>query len=176
MLGLADASPTIQAIVSALLGIGAVGWVFWQVLSRIKIEDKRNEFDKEQRDTREDLRKRVRELESILEKTAGAGAVVMELQAQRCELLKQINEIRAAYERRIQELTAEVKLIEGAVDEAEAKVENYRLMLAQAKFFLDGCKGCQHVEMLHMLKRELPKYISVDKSGDPLMLVNCDPE
>lgn len=98
MLGLEDVSPTIQAIVTSVCGIGAIGYFLWQVFSRIKIDDRRAELDQEQKSDRESLRKRNAELESRLQEvqeklldtnTSAAGSSALNL-----VLKEQLNDFR----------------------------------------------------------------------------------
>ena len=171
MLEWSQVGPTVQNIVSGLLGFGTLGWVLWQVLRYVKIDNHRDDLAKEAKEDRSSLRRRNAELEAkindlqdrlIESSSAASGASSCVAQMQRTI----INQ-----EHKITELEAEIKIAESAFDDAEAKTENYRIILAQAKFFLDGCKGCQHTDTLHMLRRELPKYIVKD-NGDPLLLVS----
>ena len=171
MLSEADISPTIQAVVTAVCGVGAIGYFLWQVFSRIKVDDRRTELDAEQKEDRSSLRRRNDQLEHkvselqdrLIEATAassGAGACVAQMQRTIIHL-----------ERRIKELSTDIKTVEAAFDESEALTEQYRLLLAQAKFYLENCKGCQNPEALKYLRAELPKYLVKTEHNDPLLLV-----
>lgn len=221
MLGDIDSDSIIKAVVTGICGFGAIGYFCWQVFSRIKVDDRRNELDSEQKEDRSSLRRRNGELElevktlhkslwdviseasskaalvtilkdqlvdyrrreqeleeevklykaeahdlhsrmiELTSKSSSSGAIIMKMEQQIIEL-----------QRKIKELEYEIKMIEGSFDESEGLVGHYRVILGQAKTYLDGCKNCQNSEALKYLRAELPKYLVKNEHNDPLLLVD----
>ena len=158
--------PGAQSAITALLGAIAIGWFFYQVFSRIRIENGQKELNEERRKDAFDLRSRITDLETrnaelsdrLLETThasSGAGAVVVQLQRQNIVL-----------ERQIKELKYELVMLETACEECKENGEKQRMLLAQAKFFLDGCKGCQNPTALQNLIHEIPRHLPHGYSND----------
>ena len=162
----ADFTPAIKSVVSGLLGIGGIAFFYWQVFVKYQVNTGQRELSEEQRKDRSDLRRRngaledqVRQLsERLIEAMAassGAGACVAQMQ--RTIIL---------LERRVKELEEELSIASGAFDEVEGLLDRYRLVLAQAKFYLDGCKGCQNPNALRSLLRDIPRCLPHPDTGE----------
>ena len=166
--GLPEASPTIQAIVTGVCGFGAIGYFLWQVFSRIKVDDRRAELDKEQKDDRSSLRARNKELEHKVAELHNRLLEVSMVSSGASACLTSMDQQLRQYEQKVKDLEAEISLIENAVNDCEAKGEKYRLALAMTQGFLGECANCRNTKSYALLVNEIPKLLEANTQSESI--------